>query len=78
MADLAPVEDAAVFFGSSGGEAVDTAANIARRYCARRRAERTAVVLQISPPFVVTERELEQIAGVVSSALCGVVGTDAA
>jgi hypothetical protein len=35
-------------------------------------------VLQISPPFVVTEPELEQIAGVVSSALCGVVGTAAA
>ena len=34
VADLAPVEDAAVFFGSSGGEAVDTAAKIARRYWA--------------------------------------------
>ena len=33
LADLAPVEDAAVF-GSSGGEAIDTAAKIARRYWA--------------------------------------------
>ncbi len=32
LASLAPVEDGAVFFGSSGGEAVDTAAKIARRY----------------------------------------------
>ena len=33
-AELAPVEDAAVFFGTSGGEAVDAAAKIARRYWA--------------------------------------------
>ena len=32
VADLAPIDDAAVFFGSSGGEAIDTAAKIARRY----------------------------------------------
>ena len=32
LADLAPLDDAAVFFGSSGGEAIDTAAKIARRY----------------------------------------------
>ena len=34
LADLAPLDDAAVFFGSSGGEAIDTAAKIARRYWA--------------------------------------------
>jgi len=34
LAGLAPIDDAAVFFGSSGGEAIDTAAKIARRYWA--------------------------------------------
>ena len=34
LADLAPLEDAAVFFGTGGGEAVDAAAKIARRYWA--------------------------------------------
>lgn len=34
LAALAPVDDGAVFFGSSGGEAIDTAAKIARRYWA--------------------------------------------
>ncbi len=34
VAELAPLDDAAVFFGSSGGEAIDTAAKIARRYWA--------------------------------------------
>ncbi len=34
VADLAPVDDAAVFFGTGGGEAVDTAAKIVRRYWA--------------------------------------------
>ena len=34
VADIAPLDDAAVFFGSSGGEAIDTAAKIARRYWA--------------------------------------------
>jgi adenosylmethionine-8-amino-7-oxononanoate aminotransferase len=34
LADLSPVPDAAVFFGSGGGEAVDTAAKIVRRYWA--------------------------------------------
>jgi putrescine---pyruvate transaminase len=34
LAELAPVGDAAVFFGTGGGEAVDAAAKIARRYWA--------------------------------------------
>ena len=34
LADLAPLADAAVFFGTGGGEAVDAAAKIARRYWA--------------------------------------------
>ena len=38
VAELAPVEDAAVFFGTGGGEAVDTAAKIVRRYWALVRA----------------------------------------
>lgn len=32
LADLAPFEDAVVFFGSGGSDAVDTAAKLARRY----------------------------------------------
>ena len=45
VADLAPVEDAAVFFGTSGGEAVDAAAKIARRYWALSgQPQRTALV----------------------------------
>ena len=45
LAELAPVEDAAVFFGSSGGEAIDTAAKIARRYWALvGHPERTVVL----------------------------------
>jgi adenosylmethionine-8-amino-7-oxononanoate aminotransferase len=32
LADLAPIEDPVVFFGTGGGEAVDAAAKIARRY----------------------------------------------
>ena len=45
LTDLAPVEDAAVFFGSSGGEAIDTAAKIARRYWALvGQPERTVVL----------------------------------
>jgi adenosylmethionine-8-amino-7-oxononanoate aminotransferase len=32
LSELAPLDDATVFFGSSGGEAIDTAAKIARRY----------------------------------------------
>lgn len=32
LADLAPFEDARVFLGSGGGDAVDTAAKLARRY----------------------------------------------
>lgn len=34
LAELAPIDDAAVFFGTGGGEAVDAAAKIARRYWA--------------------------------------------
>ena len=34
LAEQAPVEDAAVFFGTGGGEAVDAAAKIARRFWA--------------------------------------------
>lgn len=45
VVDLAPVEDAAVFFGTSGGEAVDAAAKIARRYWALSgQPQRTALV----------------------------------
>jgi len=45
LADLAPLEDAAVFFGSSGGEAIETAAKIARRYWALLgKPERTVVL----------------------------------
>ena len=45
LADLAPVDDAAVFFGTGGGEAVDTAAKIVRRYWALRgQPERTVIV----------------------------------
>jgi putrescine---pyruvate transaminase len=45
LSDLAPVEDAGIFFGSSGGEAIDTAAKIARRYWALvGRPERTVVL----------------------------------
>jgi adenosylmethionine-8-amino-7-oxononanoate aminotransferase len=45
LAELAPVDDAAVFFGSSGGEAIDTAAKIARRYWALvGHPERTVVL----------------------------------
>ncbi len=45
VADLAPIEDAAVFFGTGGGEAVDTAAKIVRRYWALQgQPERTVIV----------------------------------
>jgi putrescine---pyruvate transaminase len=45
LAALAPVEDAAVFFGSGGGEAVDTAAKIVRRYWALvGQPQRTVIV----------------------------------
>jgi adenosylmethionine-8-amino-7-oxononanoate aminotransferase len=45
LAELAPIDDAAVFFGSSGGEAIDTAAKIARRYWALLgQPERTVVL----------------------------------
>jgi putrescine aminotransferase len=45
VAELAPLEDAAVFFGSSGGEAIDTAAKIARRYWALVGQPQRTVVL---------------------------------
>jgi len=32
LADLSPLEDARIFFGSGGGDAIDTAAKLARRY----------------------------------------------
>jgi putrescine aminotransferase len=45
IAELAPVEDAAVFFGTGGGEAVDAAAKIARRHWALvGQPERTVIV----------------------------------
>ena len=45
VADIAPLDDAAVFFGSSGGEAIDTAAKIARRYWALLgQTQRTVVI----------------------------------
>ena len=45
LADLAPVDDAAVFFGTGGGEAIDTAAKIVRRYWALQgKPERTVIV----------------------------------
>ena len=45
LAELAPIDDAAVFFGSSGGEAIDTAAKIARRYWALTgQPQRTVVI----------------------------------
>ena len=45
LAELAPVDDAAVFFGTGGGEAVDTAAKIVRRYWTLQgEPERTVVV----------------------------------
>jgi putrescine---pyruvate transaminase len=45
VADLAPVPDAAVFFGTGGAESVDTAAKIARRYWALQgQPQRTAIV----------------------------------
>ena len=45
VAELAPVDDAAVFFGTGGAESVDTAAKIARRYWALvGQPQRTAIV----------------------------------
>ena len=45
LAALAPVPDAAVFFGTGGGEAVDTAAKIVRRYWALvGQPQRTVIV----------------------------------
>jgi putrescine---pyruvate transaminase len=34
LSELAPVDDARIFFGSGGGDAIDTAAKLARRYFA--------------------------------------------
>jgi len=54
VADVAPLDDAAVFFGSSGGEAIDTA-KIARRL--RRNAD-----FMVSPVYsVVTMHRLPSI-----------------
>jgi len=45
LSDLAPIADPAVFFGSSGGEAIDTAAKIVRRYWALvGQPQRTVIV----------------------------------
>ena len=45
LAELSPVPDAAVFFGNGGGEAVDTAAKIVRRYWALLgQPQRTVIV----------------------------------
>lgn len=45
VAELAPIDDPAIFFGSSGGEAIDTAAKIARRYWALLgQPQRTVIV----------------------------------
>jgi putrescine aminotransferase len=45
LVDLAQVDDAAVFFGSSGGEAVDTAAKIVRRFWALDGQRQRTVIL---------------------------------
>ena len=45
LAERSPIPDAAVFFGSSGGEAVDAAAKIVRRYWALLgQSQRTVIV----------------------------------
>jgi adenosylmethionine-8-amino-7-oxononanoate aminotransferase len=45
LSDLAPVEGAKIFLGSGGGDAVDTAAKLARSYWARRgRPDKTAII----------------------------------
>ncbi|MCW2951730.1 MAG: aminotransferase class-III [Conexibacter sp.] len=45
IADLAPVDDARIFFTTGGGEAIDTAAKIVRRYwSARRQPERVHLI----------------------------------
>jgi adenosylmethionine-8-amino-7-oxononanoate aminotransferase len=45
VAGLTPVDDPAVFFGTGGGEAIDTAAKIVRRHWALRgRPERTVIL----------------------------------
>jgi len=45
LATLAPVDDARVFLASGGGDAIDTAAKIARAYCALRgEPERTYLI----------------------------------
>jgi adenosylmethionine-8-amino-7-oxononanoate aminotransferase len=45
LAELAPVDDARVFLGSGGGDGIDTAAKIARRYFAETgEPERTHVI----------------------------------
>jgi putrescine---pyruvate transaminase len=45
LADRAPMEDARVFFGSGGGDAIDTAAKLARRhFLVAGRRERTHII----------------------------------
>jgi putrescine aminotransferase len=45
IADLSPVDDPAVFFGNGGGEAIDTAAKLVRRYWALvGQPQRTVIV----------------------------------
>ena len=48
LAELAPVPDAAVFFGSGGGDAIDTAAKIVRRFWALQGAPERTVILSRS------------------------------
>ena len=51
LAALSPVPDAAVFFGSGGGEAVDTAAKIVRRYWALLGQQQRTVIVSRSHAY---------------------------
>jgi putrescine---pyruvate transaminase len=48
LAELSPVPDASVFLGSSGGEAVDTASKIVRRYWALSGQQQRTVIVSRS------------------------------